>query len=284
VEHAAAVGAVRRHLDRLGDREWARLDSDPTGRVCFEVHRRFLRQFVPRRAQVLEIGAGPGRFTTELAARGCRVVATDLTPAQLAAHERRLRGTPAERSVVRRELLDVTDTSRYGDGEFDAVLAYGGPLSHAVGRAADALRGLLRLVGPDGIVVASVMSLLGTWRHTLPHEVALAETGGATVGGTVSGAPDAAEQTGDPCHVRPDGHACRMFRWHDVVALVERAGGSLVDGSASNWASLGDRDTLARLEADRGRWRRFLEHEIAACAQPGARDGGTHILFAARSA
>jgi hypothetical protein len=35
--------------------------------------------------------------------------------------------------------------------------------------------------------------------------------------------------------------------------------------------------------ADRDRWRRFLEHEIAACAEPGARDGGTHILFAVRA-
>jgi SAM-dependent methyltransferase len=268
VEHAAAVGAVRRHLDRLGDHEWARLGSDPPGRVSLEVHRRFLRRFVPRGARVLEISAGPGRFTTELAAHGCRVVATDQSPTQLAAHERRLCATPAERSVERRELLDVTDTSRYRNGEFDAVLAYGGPLSHAVDRAADALRGLLRLVGPDGVVVASVLSLLGAWRHALPRVVAQAEN-------------DCTDIRAD---IRADGHGCRMFRWHEVVALVERADGALVDGSASNWASLGDRDTLARLEADRGRWRRFLEREIAVCAEPGARDGGTHILFAARPA
>ncbi|HYH30067.1 MAG TPA: methyltransferase domain-containing protein [Pseudonocardia sp.] len=257
MEHAAAVGAVRRHLDRLGDRDRTWSEADPTGRVSLEVHRRFLRRSVPRGAQVLELGAGPGRFTTELAARGCRVVATDPSPAQLAAHERRLRRTPAERGVLRRELLDVTGTGRYADGEFDAVLAYGGLLPAAADHAADALRGLLRLVRPDGVVVASVRSLLGTWRHDLPA-------------------------SGDPRRLGIDGHPVRMFRWHDVVALVDDAGGVLVDGSASNWASLGDRDTLARLEADRERWRRFLEHEVAACAEPGVRDGGTHILFACR--
>ncbi|WP_198962058.1 bifunctional 2-polyprenyl-6-hydroxyphenol methylase/3-demethylubiquinol 3-O-methyltransferase UbiG [Pseudonocardia sp. MH-G8] len=264
--HGAAVGAVRRHFDRLGDREWARQDSDATSRVSLEVHRRFLRRFVPRGAHVLEVGAGPGRFTTELAAQGCRVVATDASPAHLSAHGRRLRGTPAERGVLRRELLDVRDTSRYRDGEFDAVLAYGAPLSSTPVASCDALRGLLRILVPGGVVVASVVSLLGTWRHHLPDTGDPADATAAGCGDT-----DA-----------PPPVPCRKFRWGDVVALVTEAGGTLLDGSASNWASLGDRDTLARLESDRERWRRFLEHEIAACAEPGTRDGGTHILFAVR--
>jgi hypothetical protein len=74
-----------------------------------------------------------------------------------------------------------------------------------------------------------------------------------------------------------------MFRWREITALVEEAGGALVDGSASNWASLAEPDLLVRIEADPGRWRRFLAHEEDACRQPGARDGGTHTLFALRS-
>jgi SAM-dependent methyltransferase len=256
VDHSAAVGAVRRHLDRhvdrLGEQGWGRAGAEPSGRVSREVHRRFLRRSVPRGAHVLEIGVGADRFTTELAARGCRVVVTDPSPARLAAHERRLRGTPAERSVLRREVLDGADVSRYADGEFDVVLAYGGPLSSGCGCAASALRGLLRVVTPDGVVVASVLSLLGAWRHHPPGVGAPSDSG------------------------------ARSYRWSDVVALVDEAGGRLVDGSASNWASAGDPDSLGRLAADRDRWRRFLDHEVAACAEPGARDGGTRILFAAR--
>ncbi len=61
-------------------------------------------------------------------------------------------------------------------GEFDAVITYGGPLSDVFdGRAADALTGLLRITRPGQPVPASVMSLLGTWRHFLPSVVAGAE-------------------------------------------------------------------------------------------------------------
>jgi SAM-dependent methyltransferase len=254
VDHSAAVGAVRRHFDRLGELGWGGPDTASSGCVSLEVHRRFLRRFVARGSHVLQVGAGADRFTTELAARGCRVVVTDPSPARLTAHERRLRATPAERSVLRREVLDATDVSRYADGEFDVVLAYGGPLSTVGGCPADALRGLLRVAGPDGIVVASVLSLLGAWRHQLPDADA------------------------------PRKAAERSYRWSDVVALVDDAGGRLVDGSASNWASAGDPDSLAHLAADRDRWRVFLDREVAACAEPGARDGGTRILFAARQA
>jgi hypothetical protein len=62
---------------------------------------------------------------------------------------------------------------------------------------------------------------------------------------------------------------------------LDRAGAGLLAASTSNWASLGDTEALADLEADPERWARFLEHEVAACSERGALDGGTHILFAA---
>lgn len=60
------------------------------------------------------------------------------------------------------------------------MVTYGGPLSDVFGgRAADALTGLLRITRPGQPVLASVMSLLATWRHFLPSVVAGAEVFGA---------------------------------------------------------------------------------------------------------
>jgi len=159
--HAESIEAVRRYYDALGEDEWERLTHNVRGRVSFEVHRGFLRRFVHPGSRVLEVGAGPGRFTLELAATGASIVVTDISEVQLALNETHLRGSEAERSVERRELLDVCDTGRYRDGEFDAVVAIGGPLSYAFERTDEAMAGLLRLVAPDGVVVASVMSWLG---------------------------------------------------------------------------------------------------------------------------
>jgi len=59
-----------------------------------------------------------------------------------------------------------------------------------------------------------------------------------------------------------------MVRWSDVDALLMRAGARSIAASASNWASLGDGQALARLEADAARWERFLEHESRPAHSP----------------
>ena len=268
---------TRAYDDDLGDAEWSRLEADVAGRVSLEVHRRFLAQFVRPGDRVLEVGAGPGRFTLALAGLGATVVVTDLSPVQLDLNRERVGGTAAEAAVERRELLDVGDASRYADGEFDAVVAYGGPLSYTFDRAEEALRGLLRVTAPGGAVVASVMSALGTWRAALPGVARAAAVAGED-------ANDRVLRTGDLRHLPGATHVCRMFRSSELAGLATAAGGELVALSGSNWASLGDPATLADLEADPDRWRRFLEHEVTACAEPGATDGGTHLLLAVRHA
>lgn len=266
---------TRAYYDVLGAAEWDRLAADVAGRVSLEVHRRFLARFIPPGARVLEVGAGPGRFTLELAALGATVVVTDLSPIQLEFNRERIGATPAEAAVERREILDVCDVSRFADGEFDVVLAYGGPLSYAFEHAQDALRGLLRVTAPGGAVVASVMSMLGTWRYQLPGVLHVAKLAGED-------ANDRVLRSGDLRHIPGASHVCQMFRSAQLGELVEAAGGRLEAMSASNWASLGDAVALAALEQDPDRWARFLDHEVEACAAPGAIDGGTHLLVAAR--
>lgn len=272
-----AVEGVRRYYDAFGAEEHERLVKDAAGRVAFEVHRRFLAPYVAAGQRVLEVGAGTGRFTEVLAAAGARVVVTDLSDVQLRLNEAHMTAAGAEGAVEARHRLDVRDTGRYPDGAFDLVLAYGGPLSYVFGAERDALAGLLRVVRPGGLVVASVMSLWGSWRARLPGVTRLAARLGTDV-------TDAVVRTGDLRQVPGLAHVCRMFTGEQVAALVAESGGELVAASASNWASLEDPAVLAEIEADPHLWQNFLAHEAAACAAPGARDGGTHILFAARRA
>jgi SAM-dependent methyltransferase len=142
------VDPVRKFFDEIGDGEWGRFDKDARSRVAFEFHRRFLRRHVADGAHVLEIGAGPGRFTIELARMGCRVVVSDISPVQLEANERRVNTAGWEEAVLERRVVDVRDLREFSDGAFDDAEA--------------ALAEMVRVVRPGGSVVASVMELVGT--------------------------------------------------------------------------------------------------------------------------
>jgi SAM-dependent methyltransferase len=246
--------------DEYGEREWERFDARPMDRVALEVHQRLLREFVNAGDRVLDAGTGPGRFTLELAAIGARVVAGDISPGQLELH--REKTAPVEDAIEERLLLDIVDLSRFRDEEFDAVICYGGPLSYLLDEADTALAELLRVTRPGGVVLLSVMSLLGSARAFFSFFSDVIEEFGwqRAVADVID--------TGDlPADVNR-GHVCRLYRWSDLQALLARHPCRVLAASAANFISAGN-DAWDEL---------FLEIEIAACREPGALDGGTHIV------
>jgi len=269
-----SVVRVREFFDVSGG-EWDRLRKDVAGRVSFEVHRRFLDEYLTPGARVLEVGAGPGIFTQHLALRGARLTVTDLSPVQLADNQRRISEAGLAGAVVEFRAADVRDLSAWADGSFELAVAYGGPLSYVFEDAPAALRELLRVTLPGGTVLASVMSTLGSYRYFISAVADIIAQYG-------DDASDAILRTGDLRPVQPSGHVCTMYRAEQIPGLVAQAGGSLDKMSASNWSSLGDPLALAQLEADPARWTRFLDNETWACRQPGCINGGTHLIFAAR--
>jgi ubiquinone/menaquinone biosynthesis C-methylase UbiE len=248
-------------FDEYGEREWERLEGTPWGRVEGEVHRRLLREFVRPGDRVLEVGAGPGRFTLELARLGARVVVTDVSPRQLELH--REKTAEVEQAVEERSIVDIVDLSRFEDAQFDAAVCVGGPLSYVLERADDAVGELLRVTRPGGHVVVSVMSLLGATRAFGRHFPALIERFGweRAVGGVFA--------TGLLDGELNNGHVLRLYRWSELQALLERHPCRVVAATATNYLSAGNEDFTVG--------ERWLEIELAACREPGALDGGTHI-------
>jgi SAM-dependent methyltransferase len=268
------VTRIRTHFESVGDAEWERMVANPRDRVSLELHRRLLAEFVRPGDRVLEIGAGPGRFTIELARLGARVTVTDISPVQLELNERHVGEAGQDAAVESRFVLDVRDTQQVGDGQFDAVVAFGGPLSYVFEEAGSAFRQLVLVTRPEGVVLASVMSSVGSFRYFLPQALEEAEKHGGEMF-------DHVLATGD-LRAIPGSHTCQMYRWREVEALAAGAPGRFVAASASNCMSLGDPVLLAEIEADPPRWAWFLDWEARMCREPGALDGGTHILFAFR--
>jgi SAM-dependent methyltransferase len=269
-----SVGAIRDYFDALGADEWDRLVQSPSARVSLELHRRFLAKFIRPGWRVLEIGAGPGRFTVEVAALGTSVVVSDISAVQLELNRDKVLAAGCGQHVEDRLLLDIRDLSAFSDGAFDAVVAYGGPISYAFDQAAAALAECLRVTRPGGVVLCSVMSTIGTFRWFLPGVAEEIKTFGVEAVGTML-------HTGDTRPIQEAvGHNCRMFRWRELDEMIAAQPCRLLAASASNAISLADPEVLERLAADPGIWPQFLDWEEELAQEPGMLDGGTHIIFA----
>jgi ubiquinone/menaquinone biosynthesis C-methylase UbiE len=213
--------------------------------------------------RVLEVGAGPGRFTIALAGIGALVTVTDVSAGQLELNRKHVADADAEAQIVERVLADVVDLSRWADDEFDVVVCYGGPLSYALDRAPDALTELVRVTRPGGHVLVSVMSLVGTFWHYLDFALDLALRDGTAPLLELA-------RTGYLREGADYGHlALQLFRWRDLQALLEQHGEVVAVAAAGLFkadpADAEVRRLLAQLELELGR-------------EPGAVDGGEHIL------
>lgn len=258
-------------FDAYAEREWERLapDAKPPERVNFEVHRRLLAETVRAGDRVLEVGAGPGRFTLELARLGARIRVADISPRQLELH--RERTAEVEDAIEARDVADVVDLSRYADGEFDCAVCIGGPISYVRERADDAVAELLRVTRPGGHVVLSVMSNVGALFAFLPLVVDdFVPRYGLDAARHVF---ETGELDGDV----NDGHHMQLYRWRDLRALLERHGAEIVAASAANFLSIAHPEVFDGELAEQA-----LEWELAASREPGVLDCGTHIVAVSR--
>jgi SAM-dependent methyltransferase len=258
-------------FDQYGEREWARHDESAAAKVSLAVHSAFLGEFVEANDLVLDAGAGPGRFTIELARRGARVHVGDLSPGQLALNRRQVETAGYEQAVVAREVLDICDLAHLESGTFDAVVCFGGPLSYVRDRAHDAITELARVTRPGGYVLVSVMSTLGAMRALLPAVIAEDRAFGAEHTERIF-------TTGELERDTNRGHELRMFRWSELAELCSPHG-AIVSAAASNYLTAGaDSALLETLSSDE--WERVRSWELRLCREPGVLDAGTHILAA----
>src|SRR5436309_2464115 len=124
---------VRRFYDAYGAREWGRFEPGPdnprapANLVNLHIHRWFLRRYIRPGDHVLDVGAGPGRFTIELARLGADVVVADISPGQLELNKERVAAAGLQERVVERSVADVPDLSPWDGRSFAAAVWFGGP-------------------------------------------------------------------------------------------------------------------------------------------------------------
>ena len=257
------------------EREWERFEGGGASRVNFLVHRHHLQRFLKSGDHVLDAGAGPGRFTIELARIGATVTVVDISPVQLELNRQKVGEAGCESSVAGRHVADILDLSQFPDAGFDATVCYGGALSYVMDRAGDALAELVRVTKPGGYVLVSVMSLVGSAGALLSTFPDLIEEFGRD-------SLDREIATGDLFGPTSRGHRCHMYRWSELEALLEAQGCEVVGKSAANFLAINNEDTMTAFEQNPELYEWFLRWEIEYCQEPGAIDGGTHMIAVVR--
>lgn len=258
------------YYDAYGAKEWDRFSRTPVDQVSLYLHTHYLRRFVAPGSRVLEIGAGPGRFTQVLAGLDCRVVVGDLSEVQLKLHRERAAELGFEPAVERRLRLDICDLGAFDTDTFDAVVAYGGPLSYVFDRASDALAECVRVCRPGGHVLVSVMSLWGTCHQNLASVLALPPTTNRRITDSGDLSPDTWEDVV---------HRCHLFRADELRSLAVAAGLTVAAVSASGCLVIRWDESLADPDPASETWRELLRMELEASRQPGCLDMGTHIIL-----
>lgn len=136
-------------------REEDRLAS-PAMNVEFATTVRLVQEHLPSKADVLDLGAGAGRYSHHFARGGCRVVAVELVDKHARAIEAGI-GPGMDVRVLCQDAL--TALRALPDASFDAVLCLG-PLYHLHEHAdrMACLQGCARVVRPGGYVYAALIN------------------------------------------------------------------------------------------------------------------------------
>lgn len=148
---------ITHYFDRTASAAWAKLTSDApvsgirkTVREGREQMRRTLAGWLPADltgARVLDAGCGPGVFAMELAARGARVVAVDVSPTLVALAQERAATHPGAERIT----WAVGDMLDPAHGTFDYVVAMDSLIHYPAPEIARALSALAARTG-SGIV------------------------------------------------------------------------------------------------------------------------------------
>ena len=262
-------------FDEYGEREWTRFEDGRSSSISLAVHEHYLRAFVRPGDRVLDVGAGPGRFTLVLADLGARIVVADVSPEQLRLNRETVARAGVAAAVERWIEADIVDLAPFSNGEFDAVVCYGGPLSYVLDRADDAVRELLRVLRPGGHLLVSVMSLIGPLAFGFRGiNDEMQAYGDGFVAAVVA--------SGNLPRELSDGHLeMHLYRPAELRAMLERHGGEVVALSSSGFLfGRYHEETVATLTPSQRalvvRW------AIELGAEPGGEGVGEHIIAVAR--
>ena len=152
------VGDIAEYYNANPEGEHVRLERH---QLEYDLTWRYLERYLPTQGSILEVGAATGRYTVQLAKRGFRLTAVDMSAALLEMCRENLTAEGLM-SQVQLVVADARDLREVTEKQFDAVLLMG-PLYHLVLEADRrlALKEAFDRLRVGGILFSSFISRFG---------------------------------------------------------------------------------------------------------------------------
>ena len=267
------------YYDDYGELEWSRLEASAYGRLQAIIHTDYIRRYIRPGNRVLDAGCGPGRFSIAVAELGATVTALDLSDRQLQLARERI-GQAGELDRVEEFVsADISDLSIFPDASFDVVICFGGALSYVCEKRNRAASELVRVVRPDGFVLASAMSLNGVAVNLVrrPNLPVLKDPEREQVWRVLQDGDLAPVSMPDTNMQHPPMH---MFTSDEMRRLLP--GCQVLELAGSNVTAIAGSTTIDEVVADRQAWSTAIRLERELNSRPGLTDSGSHIIMAAQ--
>lgn len=142
--------------------EWGRLEREP---IEFKVNWHYIKQYLPKTGKILDNGAGPGKYSLELAKDGYTVTLADLTPSLVDIAKSKASELNLNKQFNDFLIADARELTMLENEQFDASLMLG-PMYHIqdeFGRM-KAVNELKRVTKKGGLVFVAFMPRV---RHIL---------------------------------------------------------------------------------------------------------------------
>lgn len=150
--------SVENYYDKSTEYEWNRLIRDQYHKLEWDTTQIFLKKHLPKKGLILDAGAGPGRYTVDLAKKGYDVVLLDYSKGNVELAKIKVTEAKQEKKVKDFIQGTIVNLSQFKDNSFDAVICLGGPLSHVEKKDRQkAVNELIRVAKKGAPIFVSVM-------------------------------------------------------------------------------------------------------------------------------
>lgn len=159
------MDVVKQYYDEQAEREWQRLGKAYT-RVEYLSTLYLIDKYFPQQGEVLDIGAGPGRYSLALLERGYEVSLLDLSQNELNIAKQKI--TEARHTAKAYYCQSALELEGFEENSFDALLIMG-PLYHLRGEEErqKVLMQARRILKEGGIAIVAYINTWGALKASL---------------------------------------------------------------------------------------------------------------------